>query len=186
MNPYEEQLCQITYLNKTQQKICDAFLKIYKDKEFENITIKEICQSIPIARTTFYQYYNNIWEVKEDIESNFVAGLLKNSYDLKFFDYNSDIYNQYLHNTILFLKENQSLFYTFLVLRHDYSFYKKYKISIKYHYYDLCHGDEVNLEIIAGYLISIFSYYLENHLDININSLEKYLHILQKIIYSLH
>ena len=182
MNPYESQLCFYHRLNKTQKKICHAFLKIYQQKPLSEMTIKELCDSIPIARTTFYQYYGNLWDVKDIIEDNFVAGLLNSSYELKFFDYHSKVYKDYLDSTLAFLRENRSLFYVLLVQKHDYSFINKYKISIKYHYYDLCHGNEVALEIVAGYLISVFTYFLEHDTEINIVHMEKYLHILEKIL----
>lgn len=130
MNPYEQLLPQIQKINKTQQKICDSFVDIYKDKAFEDITIKVVCKNIPIARSTFYQYFNNVWEVKDLIENNFIAGLLKSSYQLKFFDYNSQVYVDYLNSILAFLKKNKLLFYILLVLKHDASFIYKYKISI--------------------------------------------------------
>lgn len=119
------------------------------------------------------------------IENNFIAGLLKSSYELKFFDYNSQVYVDYLNSTLAFLKKNKLLFYILLVLKHDASFIHKYKISIKFHYYDLCQGNDISLEIIAGYLISLFTFFLENDLELNIQNLDKYLQIMKKLIDSL-
>lgn len=182
MNRYEKQLCHEHKLNKTEKRICQAFIKIYEHKEFDHITIKEICDQTPIARTTFYQYFNNTREVKDVIEDNFVYGLLKNSYDLKHFDYQSESYREFMYSTLAFFKENRYLFKVFLVINHDLSFLEKYKISIKYHYYELCHGDEAALEIVSGYLIAIFSYILSSDQEVDTNEIDKYVHILQTLI----
>lgn len=185
MNPYKKQLSQYKALTDTENKICQSFIELYKKYSFEQITIKEICNQIPIARTTFYRYFNNTWEVKEVIEDNFVAGLLKSSYDLKFFDYTSENYILYLQSTLDFLEKNKDIFKLFLVTRCDPSFLKKYKISIKYHYYDLCLGNKASLEIISGYLISIFTYFLSQQVEFTMKNIDKYAHVLENLIDSL-
>lgn len=183
-NPYESKLCIEYHLNKTEKKICQTFIKLYEYKDFDKITIKEICTLAPIARTTFYQYFSNIKEVKDIIEDNFIYGLLKNSYDLKYFHYQSKVYEQYIYSTLSYFKENRYLFKVFLVINHDLSFIEKYKTSIKYHYYELCHGDEAALEIVSGFLIAIFSYILSSDKEVNRDEIDKYVHILQTLIES--
>ena len=53
----------------TVQAIRDAFLKMEKLKMFNEISIAEVCREADISRSTFYQYYNNLAEVLEDILS---------------------------------------------------------------------------------------------------------------------
>ena len=42
---------------KTRYSILQAFLKIVKVKEYENITIDEICNTAEISRGTFFNYF---------------------------------------------------------------------------------------------------------------------------------
>lgn len=184
INPYESKLCYEHHLSKTEKKICNTFIKIYEHKDFDKITIKEICDGVPVARSTFYQYFNNTREVKDMIEDNFIYGLLKSSYDLKYFNYDSKTYEQYIYSTLAYFKENRYLFKVFLVTNHDLSFIQKYKISIKYHYYDLCHGDEAALEIVSGYLMAIFSYIISLEREVDPEEIDRYVHILHTLIES--
>ncbi len=184
MNPYKNQLCQAVEYVGIQKNICDAFVELYKSKEFDSITIKELCERVPIARTTFYSYFNNTWEVKEMIESHFVLGLLNSSYGLIFFSFDEH-YDEYLKRTLQFLNENYELFKLLLVTRSSQSFLKKYKTSIKYHYYQICHGHEASLEIVSGYLISVFTYYLENNISVSNEALEQYSVVLMNLLSTL-
>ncbi|GAF41177.1 hypothetical protein FC83_GL002140 [Agrilactobacillus composti DSM 18527 = JCM 14202] len=51
-------------LNNTQLKICDAFVALNDQYPVDMISIQQLCKRIPIARTTFYRYFNNICEVE--------------------------------------------------------------------------------------------------------------------------
>jgi AcrR family transcriptional regulator len=54
----------IGYANQTkgfqlQDAIKNAFIRVYRKKGMNGITVKSLCQEVPIARTTFYAYYEN-------------------------------------------------------------------------------------------------------------------------------
>lgn len=51
----------------TVQAIKDAFLETEKKKMFNEISIAEICREAHVSRSTFYQYYNNLVEVLDDV-----------------------------------------------------------------------------------------------------------------------
>ncbi len=40
-----------------------AFWKLYEKKQLEKISIREICQLAGYNRTTFYAYYDNIYDL---------------------------------------------------------------------------------------------------------------------------
>ena len=40
------------------------FMKEYARKDFPTITVKALCASTPVARTTFYSYFNNTDDTK--------------------------------------------------------------------------------------------------------------------------
>lgn len=47
-------------MNNTKAAIHDAFLKLYRSKPYEKISVKELCATAHVARTTFYSYYDNL------------------------------------------------------------------------------------------------------------------------------
>ncbi len=46
-------------MNDTKQAIHTAFISLYRKHSFNQISVKELCIQTPVARTTFYSYYNN-------------------------------------------------------------------------------------------------------------------------------
>ena len=51
----------------TVQAIKNAFLETEKKKMFNEISVAEICRYAQVSRSTFYQYYNNLTELLDDI-----------------------------------------------------------------------------------------------------------------------
>lgn len=50
-----------------------AFWKLYEKKELEKISIRELCQTAGYNRTTFYVYYDDIYDLLDKaIESIFL------------------------------------------------------------------------------------------------------------------
>ena len=47
----------------TQKSIKDAFLRVKRSKEYNAITVADICREAEISRGTFYAHFNNIAEV---------------------------------------------------------------------------------------------------------------------------
>lgn len=43
-----------------EEAICDAFMQIIKEKEFDKITVSDIIKRAGIVRSTFYNHYENI------------------------------------------------------------------------------------------------------------------------------
>lgn len=55
---------------QTEKNIRDIFLKILEKKDISKITVKEICRSANINRTTFYLHHEDIYELMKCIESD--------------------------------------------------------------------------------------------------------------------
>ncbi len=54
---------------KTAQKMGDALLSILKEKEFEFITVKDICKEANVNRSTFYLHYENTADLLDELIS---------------------------------------------------------------------------------------------------------------------
>lgn len=53
--------------NNTKHKIERAFLELLENKDFDDISISEICTGANIHRSTFYSHYFNTVELLNDI-----------------------------------------------------------------------------------------------------------------------
>lgn len=60
----------------TKAAIKTAFMKLYANKEFSRIYVSELCTAAPVARTTFYSYYDNTDSVRAEIEDELIQGLM--------------------------------------------------------------------------------------------------------------
>ena len=59
----------------TEDAIKKQFLELYQKEEYAKISVKELCASTPVARTTFYAYYDNIDDVMREIENELINGI---------------------------------------------------------------------------------------------------------------
>lgn len=53
----------------TIKRIEEIFLSLIKEKKWDRISVKEICFAAGITRGTFYQYFNDIYDLMEQIET---------------------------------------------------------------------------------------------------------------------
>lgn len=62
-------------VSKTKQDLIDAFWSLYCEKRIEKITIKEITVKAGYNRSTFYEYFTDIYDVLEQIENSLIPSL---------------------------------------------------------------------------------------------------------------
>lgn len=166
-NPYQKSLAHQHLVNATQEKLCRGYLIAYRHHDFSLVTIKEICQAVGVARTSFYRYFDNTAQLRNLIEDNFVAGFLSSSEELTDAVIDSCQYRRGLKSTISFLQQNREVFNLLLVERPSRSFMDKYVLSINYKYYHLCHENPTNLAVVAGGIIGFFRYRLSQNLPLD-------------------
>lgn len=53
---------------KTKQALRDAFVKLLKTQSLNDITVAELCRTANIDRRTFYNHYNNVNEIIDEID----------------------------------------------------------------------------------------------------------------------
>lgn len=54
--------------NDTERAIADAFLGLMGTKPYEKVTVKELTGRCNVARTTFYRYFEDTYDLLEQIE----------------------------------------------------------------------------------------------------------------------
>lgn len=60
---------------KTKQNIMDAFWDIYCVKRIEKITVSEISAKAGYNRSTFYEYFTDVYDVLEQIEKSLLPNI---------------------------------------------------------------------------------------------------------------
>lgn len=60
---------------QTRQNLIDAFWEIYRTRRIETITVKEITIKAGYNRSTFYEYFTDVYDVLNTIEAELIAKL---------------------------------------------------------------------------------------------------------------
>lgn len=111
----------------TAKRMDEAFLELLDKKEFEYITVKEICEKASVNRSTFYLHYETmndlLMEVGEYIGKRFAEYFnddLSIPQNIKESELNNLMFinDDYLTPWLTFIWDNKKLFQTF-IKRHD-------------------------------------------------------------------
>ncbi len=111
------------YFN-TAIKMDEALIMLLEKKDFEYITIKEICDTAGVNRSTFYLHYNNTFDLLKEATNHVLDRFLNYfSVDTKSITHCFDacdlndlvfITPEYITPYLTFVKDNQRLFKTTL------------------------------------------------------------------------
>jgi AcrR family transcriptional regulator len=55
--------------DQTKKRIMQTYIQLIKKTHWDKITVKEICSTCNLTRGTFYQYFNDIYDLLEQIET---------------------------------------------------------------------------------------------------------------------
>ena len=161
-------------MNDTKQAMYTAFISLYRKYSFDQISVKKLCMQAPVARTTFYSYYNNLSELKDEIENELIGGILdiaKHSIDDS--PDKADM-SSFFTKTLNYIKLHWDENYAFLIAQPNISYIKKWKDAIKYHLALRFHGREsmtnygLILEVIASAIIGAYAYWMEHPDEVDI------------------
>ncbi|MBE5836021.1 MAG: TetR/AcrR family transcriptional regulator [Butyrivibrio sp.] len=102
---------------KSAEKMHAALLTILNNKDFEFISVKEICETAGVNRSTFYLHYDNIndllQETVEAVYKDFFGRFNDKDIDIRDKD-NEELFlitPRYLMPYLEFVEENRKLFY---------------------------------------------------------------------------
>ena len=115
----------------TKDAIKDGFLKIYMKKEFSRITVKELCSAVPVARTTFYSYYDNTDSVIAEIEDELIQGLMNAVVRNTQGALSGADMDKALDDIECYIKEHWSVFHAFMITQPNLRFIGKWKNATK-------------------------------------------------------
>ena len=146
-----------------REAIRSQFMVQYMQKDFTDITVKGLCAAAPVARTTFYAYYSNTDDVRQEIEDDLIRGLVDISEKTAAGNYPDMDFSLFMDETEKYIKEHWSEIYAFLVRQPNFRFIRKWKDAMKMNfrrrYPEKRHlrNYEAVAEIVASSVISVFS-----------------------------
>jgi len=113
---------------QTKQNLIDAFWQIYCEKGIEKTTVKEITVKAGYNRSTFYEYFTDVYDVLEQIENS----LLPSLQDLPPLSLADSAATQLPIDTFIHMYEKNRKYYIVLLGdKGDSSFQSKLKHSVK-------------------------------------------------------
>lgn len=161
----------------TQNSIEIEFMNQYRRKAYEKITVKGLCAETPIARTTFYSYYENIDEVKENVEDKLISGILELAETLSCGNLPDMDFSLFFDEIMKYIMKNWDRCYAFLIIQPNYRFMEKWKGAIKYHFKKRypekvqVPNYELVAEVIASAVLGAYVYWMKNSEKVDINRL---------------
>lgn len=121
----------------TRQKLTEAFWKLYQERPISKITVKEIAERCGVGRGTFYNHFQDVYAILEEIEQELSVSLNAlceqvRGQALGLTDFNRVLYDCYSDET---MREYVRL----LVLEHrDPFFAQDYTNTLKKLLYEVC------------------------------------------------
>lgn len=169
MNPYAY-ICNIQTpkLTSAQEAMEKTLLTLLDEKELHRITVKEVCQSANVARSTFYAYYDVIDDCLENIENRFLQEIIQITSALENRENAEEIDFSFFEETIGYLLSKRRLLHLLLIKRYNARFVNKWKDAIKFHLYQQMPNGlsdknrELTLEIIASGTLGAYQYWLKS------------------------
>ncbi len=156
-----------------REHIKESFVDLYSKYDYNLITIKNICQNAHVARSTFYFYYQNISELKAEIENSAIKGIRSSCESI----YSADFDSQFLQ-AMEYMSGNR-VFYAFLVKQPNAAFAEKFKDEIINHFKENftvnknSKNCKLELELFASTVVSYYTYYLKHPDEIDLQDVSK-------------
>ena len=96
-------------VTRTKKMIRAAFAELIGEKRnMENITVGELAERADIAKSTFYNHYDDVYAVAEEFENELIGELSATLDEIEV--QNATEYEDYIRKVIGFLKENEDIY----------------------------------------------------------------------------
>ncbi len=164
------------HIEKTQQtkeKLINAFWELYCENKIEKITVKAITDKSGYYRSTFYEYFSDVYELLEEIENNL---LKKHRSTMEEICETKDL-SRVKELAFGFCKENVEVLAILLGPNGDPEFYSSIKKHILRCIKEILHIDsdnkeiQISLEIVSGAIISALTYWYQNQDTVDLQEL---------------
>lgn len=149
---------------RTRRALVDSFWNLYCEKSIEKITVKEIVAGAGVYRSTFYEYFADVYNVLDEIKKGLVESYLETSLRFK----KEERFEVVLEDLLQFYDKNGEYVAVLLGPNGDREFYKTAKELIIATFYSRIDTTENELqrdlvfEIMSSSVISVLNYWHEH------------------------
>lgn len=169
-------------VEKTEKALLDALFETLRTKEFNQITVQDLCDRAMVRRSTFYRHYSDKYDLLNQVLANFSNSLHESHSESLLVKQPKSYFENIVRDTLYFLIENretiQSIFtisYYDEVTRIVYTqLYKGVERQVNF---DIRHGIrftidlEVYKEFIAGGILRIIYAWLKEGQERSVDEL---------------
>lgn len=178
---YNDSMKEIKYSSKkrTHDRIKKAFAVLLSEKKALNkITVAELSKRAEVTRGTFYAHYDNIFEVAEELENEFIAALDDSTSNIE----HAEDFPKHLHQIFVFLAANEELYRQLLLSDAPLVFVTKLNVQIDKIIHRLVKQHAITkpmLELDITFLTDGATFmilkYFRGDLDMTLDEIESYL-----------
>ena len=101
---------------KTKKAIREAYMELRKKKPLEKIKVNDVCELAMCIRATFYRYYQDIYDLNDQLEDAAVSRLVSTFEDKEALLFKTESYLKTLYAS---LEQNYDYYYTLFHDRKD-------------------------------------------------------------------
>ena len=142
---------------RTKKAIKNAFAELMSEKEISEITVKDIAETADVNRKTFYNYYNSVYDIVNEIENELV---LEFDSVLSNIDFKQEMQNPYgIFEKLTDIINQDFDFYSRLMkMNHNANLMQKLYVALKDRmktsFLSQTEIEESQLNIVVNYMIS--------------------------------
>jgi len=99
---------------RTKERIIEAMIRLLKEKQFDQITVKDICKYAEVSRSGFYLHYLDKYDLAEKYQLEFIGHINKTLHNLAQTNKNEKVFM--LH--VLYYLKNEGQLLALLISDH--------------------------------------------------------------------
>ncbi len=167
-----------TKFNNSAIKMQKAMFKLLDEKDFQEISITNICNQAGVNRSTFYAHYDTTIDLLEETEKQLMQDFF-NKFESSFsmskikelsVDQTMFISSEYLLPYLTFIKNNKKLFTVYMKNLKEFKPSEMFKILLDYVFIPVLKKHNITDEVLISYFAK---YYLTGINAITMNWLER-------------
>ena len=167
--------------DRTRRKIREAFADLLaKHGSVKNITVTELAERAEITRGTFYNYYNNIYEVGAELQAEIEKELFAERYEFNSID---DV-EHYVDQIFTFLEQQEGVYRQLLSSDAPMAFLSQLESGMTQRVFAIMREKGINdknaefeLLILASGTFAIVRKYYRNEVAVTLDDIRDYLSV---------
>ena len=145
-----------------KESMGDALLSLMEEKPLEKIKVSDVCDLAMCIRATFYRYYQDIYDLNNQLEDEAINRLVSTFEDKEALLFKTE---SYLKGLYISLKQNYDYYYTLFHDRKDVLTIKIEKQTLEF--YKTRYATNIEEEILISFIIHGILYTIDEYLFIH-------------------